>query len=256
MPDSSLDTPAPATAIWRDGQTHRYLATAGVLAVGLIVGGYLLGNGLVRAKDADRAVTVRGLAERDVTADLATWTLSFSSTATDLATAQASADRDGAAIRAFFKQAGFPTADLQPTGVNVSQYTDNGVPRFTVRQRFALRTTDIQRAQTAAKRQFDLVRQGVVLEDGSGINYSFTRLNSIKPDMIAAATKDARASAEQFAKDSGTSVGSIRSATQGYFSVMDRDATSGDDSGGGSWGMADTPFKKVRVVTTVQFSLG
>ena len=73
--------------------------------------------------------------------------------------------------------------------------------------------------------------------------------------MIAAATKDARASAEQFAKDSGTSVGSIRSATQGYFSVMDRDATSGDDSGGGSWGMADTPFKKVRVVTTVQFSL-
>ena len=118
--------------------------------------------------------------------------------------------------------AGFPTADLQPTGVNVSQYTDNGVPRFTVRQRFALRTTDIQRAQTAAKRQFDLVRQGVVLEDGSGINYSFTRLNSIKPDMIAAATKDARASAEQFAKDSGTSVGSIRSATQGYFSVMDR----------------------------------
>lgn len=250
------ETPAPATGFWHDRLTRRYLATAGVLSLGLVIGGYLLGNGLVRAKEADRAVTVRGLAERDVTADLATWTLAFSSTAEDLATAQADADRDATAIRTFFKAAGFAESDLQPTGVNVSQFADNGIQRFTVRQRIALRTKDITRAQTAAKRQFDLVRAGVVLEDGSGISYSFTGLNAVKPAMIAQATKDARASAEQFAKDSGTSVGSIRSATQGYFSVMDRDATSGDDGGGGgSWGSADTPFKKVRVVTTVQFAL-
>lgn len=68
--------------------------------------------------------------------------------------------------------------------------------------------------------------------------------------MVAEATKDARASAEQFAKDSGTSVGSIKSATQGYFEVAARDG----DSGGG-WGVSDTPYKKVRVVTTVDFYL-
>lgn len=253
--DPSAEAPAPATRFWHDAVTRRWLGSATVLAVGLVAGGYLMGNGLVRARDADRAVTVRGLAERDVLADLATWTLSFSSTATDLASAQASVDRDGAAIRAFFKQAGFPEGDLQPTGVNVSQYSNNGVPQFTVRQRMTLRTTDIDRAQTAAKRQFDLVRGGVVLEDGSGISYSFTKLNALKPAMIAQATRDARASAEQFAKDSGTSVGSIKDATQGYFSILDRDAASGGEGEGGNWGAADTPFKKVRVVTTVRFAL-
>lgn len=255
MPQPSPDDAPSASPFWHDRLTQRWLASAGVLTIGLVVGGYLLGNGLVRAKEADRAVTVRGLAERDVTADLATWSLSFSASAPDLASAQADADHDAAAIRAFFKNAGFPAADLQPVGVNVSTYTENGVPKVTVRQRLTLRSTDIKRAQEAAKHQFDLVRAGVELEDGSGVSYSFTRLNALKPEMIAAATKDARASAEQFAKDSGTSVGSIRSATQGYFSIMDRDATSGDDSGGGSFGADSTPFKKVRVVTTVEFSL-
>ncbi|WP_374283289.1 SIMPL domain-containing protein [Novosphingobium sp.] len=254
MSDSTHDDPTIATQFWHDPLNRRWLATAGVLTIGLIAGGYLLGNGLVRAREADRAVTVRGLAEKDVTADLATWSLSFSASAPDLASAQADADRDAAAIRAFFKDAGFPAGELQPVGVNVSTYTENGNPKVTVRQRMTLRTQDIKRAQDAARHQFDLVRAGVELEDGSAISYSFTKLNAIKPEMIAAATRDARASAEQFAKDSGTSVGAIRSATQGYFSILDRDTASGDDSGGG-WGAASTPYKKVRVVTTVEFSL-
>lgn len=250
-----MDEPNPpsargATAFLREPVTLRWLASAGLLAVGVVIGGYLLGNGLVRAREADRSVTVRGLAERNVTADLAIWTLSYSSTAPDLATAQASVDRDSQAIRAFFARLGFPASDLQPTAVSVAQFTDNGEPKFTVRQRMSLRSTDIKRAQDAVRRQFELVRGGVVLEEGSGIAYTFTKLNDVKPAMVAAATKDARASAEQFAKDSGTSVGNIKSATQGYFEINARDG----DSGGG-WGVSDTPYKKVRVVTTVDFYL-
>jgi uncharacterized protein len=164
--------------------------------------------------------------------------------------AQASVDRDSREIRGFFAELGFPAAALQPTGVNVSTVTEDGVVRFTVRQRMALRSTDIRRAQAAVRRQFDLVRRGVLLEEGSGMAYTFTRLNDIKPVMVAAATRDARAAAEQFAKDSGTSVGTIKSATQGYFEITARDG----DSGGG-WGVSDSPDKKVRVVTTVDFYL-
>jgi hypothetical protein len=250
MTDTSADDHGPATAFFKVQTNRRWLASAGVLTVGLIVGGYLLGNGLVRAKEADRSVTVRGLAEKNVTADLATWTIAYSATANELATAQASVDEDSTAIRGFFKELGFPADDLQPTGVNVSQSTDEGITRFTVRQRMTLRSEDIKRAEAAVRRQFDLVRRGVVLEEGSGIAYTFTRLNDIKPAMVAEATKDARASAEQFAKDSGTSVGTIKRATQGYFEINARDG----DSGGG-WGVSDTPFKKVRVVTTVDFYL-
>lgn len=250
MTDHSAYPPPAATPFLREPATRRWLASAGMLALGLVIGGYLLGNGLVRAKDADRSVTVRGLAERDVTADLGIWTIAYSSTADDLATAQASVDRDTASIRSFFQELGFPADALQTTGVNVSQMSENGVPRFTVRQRVTLRTTDIARAQDAVKRQFELVRRGVVLEEGSGMAYTFTRLNAIKPPMVAEATRDARASAEQFAKDSGTSVGAIKSASQGYFEINARDGESG-----GGWGVSDTPNKKVRVVTTVDFYL-
>jgi len=237
-------------SFWKDTVNRRWLISSAILAVGLVAGGYLLGDGLTRAKAADRSVTVRGLAERDVKADLATWTIAYSATAPDLASAQASVDRDTSAIQAFFKELGFPDDALQPTGVNVSNFTTDGVQRFTVRQRMTLRSTDIARAEKAVRRQFDLVRRGVVLEEGSGMAYTFTKLNDIKPAMVAEATKDARASAQQFAKDSQTSVGGIKQATQGYFSVEARDG----DSGGG-WGVSDTPYKKVRVVTTVDFYL-
>lgn len=227
----------------------RWFGTAAILSFGLIAGGYLLGNGLLRAKDADRAVTVRGLAERDVTADLATWTISYSAASPSLAEAQDKVRRDTASIEAFFKALGFPADALQPTGANVTSSTYEGVTTFTVRQRLALRTTDIARAQKAVARQFDLVGRGVFLEEGSGMAYTFTKLNDIKPEMVAAATRDARAAAQQFAKDSDSGVGKIKDATQGYFEVSARDG----DAGG--WGSADSPYKKVRVVTTVSFAL-
>ena len=235
---------------WANNESRAWLAGTALLAIGLLGGGYLMGDGLVRMKQADRAVTVRGLAERDVTADLATWTIAYSAKAGDLQTAQTKIDNDTKAIRSFFGTLGFDADALQPTGANVSQYNENGVPTYTVKQRLSLRTTDIKRAEAAVKRQFDLVKEGVALEEGSGMAYTFTKLNSIKPEMIALATKDARKSAEQFAQDSGTDVGSIKSATQGYFEVTARD---GDSAGG--WGVSDSPFKKVRVVTTVEYYL-
>ena len=249
MSDVSQEDPHSATAFWRRPPAQTALAASAILAIGLIAGGYLLGDGLTRAREADRSVTVRGLAEKDVMADLATWTIAYSASAGDMASAQASVDRDTAAIRAFFEALGFPADALQPTGVNVSSFVNDGIPTVTVRQRMTLRTTDIERAQRAVRRQFDLVRRGVLLEEGSGMAYTFTKLNDIKPEMVAAATKNAREAAQQFANDSGTGVGGIKQATQGYFEINARD---GD---GGGWGVADTPFKQVRVVTTIDFYL-
>lgn len=236
---------------WKSTGSRTVLLGSAILGISIILGGYLLGDGLLRARMADRSVTVRGLAEREVTADLATWTISYSARSTDLPVAQADIDRDTDAIRDFFTELGFEADALQPSGVNVSEYSDNlGQTVYTVRQRLQLRTTDIPRAQSAVARQFELVRRGVVLEDGSGMSYTFTGLNAIKPQMVAEATRDARAAADQFAEDSDTQVGGIRSATQGYFSIESRDG----DAGG--YGVADTPYKLVRVVTTIDFYLG
>jgi uncharacterized protein len=235
------------------GNRNGFLIAALVLALGIVVGGYLLGDGLRRARMADRAVTVRGLAERNVTADLATWTLTFSSQGNELAAVQAEIDRDARAIADFFRAAGFPAEAVTDAGGSVSQYFDSsrGVNSVTVNRRIQLRTTDVARARRAYARQFDLIRSGVAIQEGSGMQYVFTRLNVIKPAMVAEATRNARQSAEQFARDSGTGVGGIRSATQGYFSIGPRDGDEAEEGYGGR----DSPFQKVRVVTTIEFYL-
>ena len=230
------------------------LAASALLSIGLIGGGYLLGDGLRRAKMAERSVTVRGLAERNVTADLATWTVVFSETGTELGPVQESIDQKSQAVRTFLAQAGFPASAVNDTGASVNQFFDSNRQQnvVTVRRRLQLRTADVMRARAAFARQADLIRAGVALEEGSGVVYSFTKLNDIKPQMIAEGTKSARAAAQQFASDSGTGVGGIKSASQGYFSIGARD---GDVDGEGGGNASASPLQKVRVVTTVEFFL-
>jgi hypothetical protein len=236
------------------GNRKVFLIAAALLAVGIIAGGYLLGDGLKRARLADRAVTMRGLAERDVTANLATWTITFTAQGTELAPVQAESDQDAATIVAFFRAAGFPADAVSDGGGSVNQFfdTNRNANSVTITRRIQLRTADVMRARAAYARQFELIRSGVAIQEGSSMQYSFTQLNSVKPAMIAQATQNARQAAEQFAHDSGTGVGGIRSATQGYFSIGARD---GDPTGEGGSGGGDSPFQKVRVVTTIEFYL-
>lgn len=238
------------------------LGAVGIFALGLTTSGYALGDGLRRSKMAEhRSVTVRGVSERNVTADLATWPVSFSHQGTDLADVQQSVDRQAQAVRGFFLRAGFKPQEITDENVALSreQPTDRegkpvGPQRLTVSRSIQLRTSDIARVRQAYARQAELLRDGVELVgSGSNVTFTFTGLSGLKPQMIAEATRNARASAEQFARDSGVSVGKMKTASQGYFSIGPRDGEDCDDCGssGGS-----TPFEKVRVVTTIDYDLG
>ena len=237
------------------GDRAALLGAVGIFSLSLVGSGYLLGDGLRRAKVAERSVTVRGVSERDVTADLATWTISFSEEGPELGAVNQRVEQQSAAVRGFFQRAGFKPAELSDSGVSFGRerlhYNDRPPEnRVTVRRSIELRTADVLKARAAHERMAELLRQGVEL-DGSNLNFSYTKLNELKPVMIAEATKRARESAEQFAKDSGAGVGSIKSASQGYFSVGPRDG-SGEENGDGS----GSPFQKVRVVTTIDYDLG
>jgi len=236
------------------------LGAVGIFALGLTTSGYALGDGLRRSKMAEhRSVTVRGVSERDVTADLATWSVNFSHEGSELGPVQKSVDQQAGAIRAFFQRAGFRPEEVTDSGVSLNREQPRdrdgqpvGAQKLTVSRSIQLRTTDVLKARAAYARQAELLRDGVEL-GGTSINYTFTGLNGLKPKMIAEATRNARDSAEQFARDSGVAVGRIKSASQGYFSVGARDGEDCDDCGssGGS-----TPFQKVRVVTTIDYDLG
>ena len=230
------------------------LGAVAIFAVGLTTSGYVLGDGLRRAKMAERSVTVRGVSERDVTADIATWSVSFSDEGTTLAPVQASVDQKSRAVQTFFQRAGFKPGEISDTSISASQSFDRDrkEERVTVSRAIQLRSRDVMKVRDAYARQSELIRDGVPIS-GSNVSYVFTKLNDLKPEMIAEANQSARRSAEQFARDSGAEVGRIKTASQGYFSVGARDGEACDECGasGGS-----SPYQKVRVVTTIDYDLG
>lgn len=238
-------------------QDNRFivLEAVGIFSVGLVMSGYLLGDGLRRAKVAERSVSVRGVSERDVTADLATWNLQFSDEGTSLDPVQAAVDAKSRAIRSFLDKAGFKSAEVSDSGISASQGYDKDRKEdvVTVSRSIQLRSRDVMRVRNAFAHQADLIRDGVKLAS-SGVSYTFTGLNALKPAMIGEANRAARQNAEQFARDSGADVGRIKSASQGYFTVGPRDGDS-DQEGGSSSG-SGSPLQKVRVVTTVDYDLG
>ena len=224
----------------------------GLLAVGLIGAGALIGQGVVNARVGDRQVTVRGLAERDVQADLAVLPLRFTASGEVLSEVQGRVDADLAIVRRFLTAQGYPAAAVTLGRLEVAdrrsrEYgSQDGGPRFILAQTGIVRTTDVTRVQATTRALNDLVRQGVVLQDFSGPSYIFTKLNDVRPAMIAEATASARSGAAQFAEDSGAPLGPIRQATQGSFEILPREGY-GDAS--------QSPDQRVRVVTTISYRL-
>ena len=226
----------------------------GLMAVGLAVAGGLIGQGVVNARVGDRAVTVRGLSERDVKADLAILPLRFSASGDVLSDVQAKIDSDTAVVRQFLSQQGYRPEEidlgrLEVTDLQSREYQpQNASARFILAQTVLVRTGDVDRVRNTTRALGDLVRQGVVLQDFRGPTYIFTKLNEVRPAMIAQATASARSGAAQFAKDSGTALGPIKQATQGSFEILPRDQ-------GGDGDEASSVNKRIRVVTTVSYQL-
>lgn len=228
-----------------------------LLAVGVGYSGTMISQGLKEFRSYDRYVSVKGLATRDVTADIALWPIGYTETGNDLAELQNVMDQRATTIKAFLQKNGIPEDKTEMQQLNVQDllaqsYRQEGAAenRYILTQNLLVRTEDIAAVAKAAQNLGDLVRQGVVLAQtgNNGPTYLFTKLNDIKPAMIAEATQNARDAAAQFAKDSGTTVGGIRSANQGLFQILPRDDTYAIPE-------PQQMNKTVRVVSTVDFYL-
>ncbi|MEM1104628.1 MAG: SIMPL domain-containing protein [Pseudomonadota bacterium] len=228
-----------------------------LLSIGVALGGYFVGEGFYEGRRAERYVKVKGLAERPVRADVASWPLRFTAAANELSVAQAQIDRYAELITDFLQKNGVPADDIQRQSLQVvdqlaQQYRQGAINgnRFIITQTIEVRTSLVDEVEALSRRTGELVSAGVVLSDAMGPTYSFTQLNAIKPEMIAEATRNARASAEQFAADAGSDVGEILRANQGVFQILPR-------AGADSYGMGEATQieKRVRVVATLDFAL-
>jgi hypothetical protein len=236
------------------------LLSATVLAVGLVGAGVAAGQGLVEARRVDRFVTVKGVAEREVEADLAFWAITVSVPGDAIGVAQAEIDDAVARVLDFLEEFGLAAESVSRQGTQVTdratQYNAMdlaGARRFVVSQTLLVRSTDVEAVHAASQAVGRLIQAGVPLTSANGYGYSrptytFTGLVDIKPAMIAEATGNARAAAQQFADDSGGALGGIRRANQGVFVIGARDSAPGVDE-------AAQRYKQVRVVTTVEYYL-
>jgi hypothetical protein len=229
------------------------LAAALVLALGMVVAAWLLADGIVKFKQFERSVEVKGLAEREVPADTAIWPIAFSEAGTDLTRLYQTLQSKNAVIIDFLKAQGFKPEEISVSAPSITdrQAQDYGNAdlanrlRYTGKSVITVYTRRVDAVRRAMPELAVLGEQGIALNTGDYENrprFLFTGLNTLKPAMIEEATRNARQAAEKFAKDSDSTLGKIKRASQGQFSIEDRDESTAH-------------IKKVRVVSTVNYFL-
>jgi hypothetical protein len=232
----------------------KYIGEALILAIGLFLAGGAIKSGIVKFKEMDRTVTAKGLCEKEVKADKVTWPLKFKELGNDPAELYDRIENNTQTVVKFLKDNGLSDEEISiaPPAM-VDQQANMSYSSETVRYRYKANcvvtvvSKNVDLVRKIVSNQAKLMRQGVTIvgneyDETSSVTYEFTGLNEIKPEMIAEATKNARKTAEQFATDSNSELGKIKTADQGQFSINDRDQ--------------NTPWlKNIRVVTTVVYYL-
>ncbi|MBQ0142307.1 MAG: SIMPL domain-containing protein [Prevotellaceae bacterium] len=228
------------------------IVAAVIIAIGIIGMGYALRSGIIQFKDMDRSVTVKGLSEREVKADKVTWSLTYKELGNDPTEMYNLLEQKNGKVVAFLKTSGIKTENIS---INPPQIVDRQADnygneimnyRYKATSVITVTSNEVEKVRSLLSKQSELMKQGIALVsneyDNNNVVYEFTGLNTVKPEMIEEATKNARVTAQKFADDSGSKLGEIRSAQQGQFSIEDRDV--------------NTPFiKKLRVVNTIEYSL-
>ncbi|MBI3888199.1 SIMPL domain-containing protein [Candidatus Nomurabacteria bacterium] len=192
--------------------------------------------------DQGKYVEVKGLSEKIVKADVAIWSVSFDDKSNDIDSLYKSIEKDTLAIQTFLKTKGFDDSEINIAPVNIYQDTyKDAVFRYNANTQLSVYTKKVDLVKSSSKETLSLVKQGVTLNQNS-INFEFSDINSVKPEMLAEAIKNAKDSAAQFAKESGSGLGSVARGNQGVFDITDKDPGSPE-------------YKKIRVVSTLRFLL-
>lgn len=219
---------------------------------GLAILGYLLSDAAIRYKQFERTVTVKGLAEREINADVVIWPLQFTAADNDIGKLYDSIDQSTQKIRAFLERRGIAAEAISVgapavTDKSAQQWGDGSEAafRYAATQTVTVYSQDIATVRKVASALSALGKQGIAFSGGSyesQTEYLFTGLNTIKPEMIEEATRNARGVAQKFASDSDSKLGKIKRASQGQFSISPRDKN-------------NPHIKRVRVVSTVEYYL-
>jgi len=218
------------------------------VALGLTLAGLFVYCGISKFADKDRAVSVKGLSTREVEADYAVWPLSYGLNGNDLPQLYQNLGRMTDKVKKHLLAQGFEESDLRQGSISVddnwSNYYGDRRPeyKYTLRTSLIVSTDKVKLVVASQGKESELLKEGIIVSTEKwNLDYQFNGLPELKPSMIEEATRNARAVAQKFADDAQCSLGSIRRASQGQFSIENDEYQ--------PW------IKHVRVVTTVDYFL-
>lgn len=230
--------------------TKSLLGASVLIMIGLLGLGLFVYLGINNYASKDKYVSVKGLSEREVVADQVIWPIVYTQVGNDMLALYSDVEAKNQIILKFLKDNGISNEEItvapsQVSDREVDRWNQDEIPyRFQIKSIITVYSNQVEKVRELISRQDELLKAGITVgrDWEHQIVYSFNALNDIKPEMIEDATRNAHQVAEKFAEDSQSKLGGIRTASQGQFSIVDRDE--------------NTPFiKKVRVVTTVEYSL-
>ena len=229
-----------------------------ILAIGIALGGFFPGYYYYQSQIENRSVTVKGLAEMNVKADLAIWKIKFKTTGNDLGELQHKINADQKNILAYLQKKGFKNEEIIVGRMNTNDLMTNPYrdakaadSRYILDQTITVRSAQVDQTENALQEIGSLVAQGIIFDNqdyNSPVSYLFTGLNTVKPQMLEQATQNAKQAAEEFAKSSGSVVGKIKTANQGVFSILPREQIPGASE-------TEQIEKTIRVVSTIVYYL-
>ena len=223
------------------------LLAGALVALGLTLSGLFIYCGISKFANKDRAVSVKGLSTREVEADYAVWPLSYSLSGNDLPALYAQLEQVSARVKKHLLALGFEESDFRQGSVSVSNnwdsyYGSRPELKYTLSTSLIVSTDKVQLVVASQGKESSLLKEGlIVTTEKWNLDYQFNGLPELKPSMIEEATQNARAVAQKFADDAQCSLGSIRRASQGQFSIESDEYQ--------PW------VKHIRVVTTVDYFL-
>ena len=233
----------------KKGMWKKHIIPSTAIVIGFALLGCFISSGLKSIANQDQYVTVKGLAEREVMANKVVWPLPYKCVSNDMNQLYKEVERNSRTITAFLNDNGITDEEIivsvpVVTDRLAQSYTpDNIKYRYQAEAVITVTSSKVEKIIELMKQQITLLEQGVVVgsEYGYETRFEFTDLNSIKPEMVEEATRNARAVAQKFANDSGSELGKIKQASQGQFSISSDETT--------------PQIKNIRVVTTVKYSL-
>lgn len=251
------------------GRTSSLLLSTGIV-IGLALGGSFIGSGFKKMRTEDRLVSVKGFSEREVKSDIAFWTLQLKMANNNLSEGNSAIDSAKEKVIRFLVRNGVKADEIVEKNVQVDDRqtnnfgasNQNGALRYVITKTFEVKSADVDNLLKISRMTDELIQAGVVMSttrdwQGGGLIFGFTKLNDIKPEMLVEANANAKQAAIKFTKENGAKLGKMRRASQGLFSITDRDASlASSNEGGRNYSMnGSDPYKKVRVVVSIDYSI-